>query len=391
MQDHHRERRASARKFLAAVTNDPAAVPPVGTRVLQVQYDTKYDPMADITFEDGRTLSVHLHMTSESPGDSDTAAWQECELKKLEDSETAKRIAAKFLGDPSPPKSDPRVAPEEVEFEGKLKIEIENSPGATVVVKVPNPARVAQRHLEAGKIQDWMQWMAQPIKVILRHHKEFVYGPVDDAMDAVIKEIAPILVKQIGSVEINEDVEDFERGAIKGKWDSDQGLLADPDARMHDDWVEGYQWGYDHADEFRGALPGSVHKKVVDEAAADFRKRVTEEVVKKLLKKAWHAVSPATTIKAIIQAVKKHGWKLGIGFALFELSEHFLIPSLLTALTGKPEMMGLATLPIGEVVYAIAFRILGRTPKELEKPAETGHIDWYEEHYGPVKIACLRG
>jgi len=359
VQDHHRERRASARKFLAAVTNDPAAVPPVGTRVLQVQYDTKYDPMADITFEDGRTLSVHLHMTPESPADSDTAAWQEKELMKLEHDEMSKRIAAKFLGE-------------------------------SAYRSVPDPTRVADRHLEAGRIEDWIQWMAQPIQVILKHHKEFVYGPVDDAMDAVIKEIAPVLVKQIGSVEINEDVEDFERGAIKGKFDADRGYLADPDARMSEDWIEGYTWGYDHAEEFRGALPGSVHKKVVDEATADFRHRVTEEVVKKLLKKAWHAVSPATTAKACIQAVKKHGWKLGLGMALFELCEHFLIPSVLSALTGHAELMGMATLPIGEIIYAVVFRIVGRTPKELQKPSETGHIDWYEEHYGPVKIACLR-
>jgi hypothetical protein len=52
--------------------------------------------------------------------------------------------------------------------------------------------------------------------------------------------------------------------------------------------------------------------------------------------------------------------------------------------------MGLATLPIGEIIYAIIFRILGRTPKELDKPSEAGHVDWYEEHFGPVKIACLR-
>jgi len=95
--NHHRERRAAARKFLAAVTNDPAAVPPVGTRVLKVDYDTKYDPMADITFEDGRTLSVHLHMTPSNPQDSDTAAWQQEMLVPIENDEMPKRIASRFL------------------------------------------------------------------------------------------------------------------------------------------------------------------------------------------------------------------------------------------------------------------------------------------------------
>jgi len=85
-------RRYLASQKQAAIKNDPAAVPPVGTRVLDVSYDTKYDPMADITFEDGRTLSVHLHMTPTTPGDSDTEAWQEREMAKLQDEESVKTI-----------------------------------------------------------------------------------------------------------------------------------------------------------------------------------------------------------------------------------------------------------------------------------------------------------
>jgi len=150
MKPHHRERRVSARKFLAAVTNDPAAVPPVGTRVLKVEYDTKYDPMADITFEDGRTLSVHLHMTSETPGDSDTAAWQEEELMRIENGDLSKRVASRHLGEFPPLKSDPKIEAEgleEIEIEGKIKIKVLNSPGTTIVIKAPSPSRVASRYL----------------------------------------------------------------------------------------------------------------------------------------------------------------------------------------------------------------------------------------------------
>ena len=148
MKNHHRDRRAAARKFLAAVTNDPAAVPPVGTRVLKVDYDTKYDPMADITFEDGRTLSVPLSMTSESPADSDTEAWQEEKLVVIQNGEMSKSIAARHLGCRHDQKSDPRPGPEEIEFEGTVKIKILNSPGATVVIRPPSPGRVALRYLE---------------------------------------------------------------------------------------------------------------------------------------------------------------------------------------------------------------------------------------------------
>jgi hypothetical protein len=51
----------------------------------------------------------------------------------------------------------------------------------------------------------------------------------------------------------------------------------------------------------------------------------------------------------------------------------------------------LGTLPIGEIVYAVIIRVLGRAPKELDKLDIDGHLDWYEAKFGPARLAsCAR-
>ena len=251
--------------------------------------------------------------------------------------------------------------------------------------------RVAARHLEAGQ-KEWLSWMVQPFDVIWKHHRDFIYGPVDDAVDAIIKELAPQLVKAIGEEEIEEGVGEFTEGAERGRWDAQSNLYRDVRPDWTEDFREGYEWGFTNADTFKGnSLPSPIRKKVVYENLQYFRKRITEEVVERALHKAWEAVSPAHTLKAIITAVKKHGWKLGLGFALFELFEHMLLPTILITLTGHEELAVTGALPIGEVVYAIIFRILGRVPAEVNAADPDGHLDWYEDQFGPVRIAATSG
>lgn len=255
-------------------------------------------------------------------------------------------------------------------------------------------SRVALRYAayrQAG-LNEWLAFMAQPLYKLLEHHRELVYGPVDDLMDDVFRKLAPALVKKIGEQEIDADVTEFLLGAQMGRDHAkSMGVPKSPPSTLSEDGLEGYRWGRDHASVWDGKeLPSQVRSRVVAENIAEFQKQVTEKVVIDLLKKAWHAISPVTTVKAIVQAVKKHGWKLGVGFVLFEIAEHALIPALLTHLTGRPEMMALASLPIGEVIYAVVFRVLGKAPKELNIPDEEGHLDWYEANYGPVRLAHLR-
>ena len=242
-----------------------------------------------------------------------------------------------------------------------------------------------------ANVKEWMSWMAQPLETILREHKDLVYGPVDDLMDEAIRKIAPSVVKAVVSKEIDEDVEEFIDGAREGRFEALDGQLADPMRGQSEDYEAGYQWGFDNAQTWDGKrLPSAVEASVVRTQIQEFRGRVTEEVFINLMEKTWHALSPTHTIKAMVKAIKKHGWKLGIGFVIFEIVEHALLPAVMIKMTGNPEWAVLGTLPIGEIIYALAMRALGRADKSLDKLTEQGHLDWYEDKYGPVRLATQR-
>ena len=249
-----------------------------------------------------------------------------------------------------------------------------------------NHFRVASR--KSASVKEWMDWMAQPLSVILKEHKDLIYGPVDDLVDEVIRKLAPEIVKAVGEREIDEDVEEFLEGAIEGRFEANQGIYKDPERGQSDDYYAGYDWGYENASTWRGRdLPSNVKRQVVREQISEFRGEVTEQVVIDLLEKAWHVLSPAHTIKAMVKAIKKHGWKLGIGFALFEIFEHAVLPAVMIKLTGDPKMAILGTIPIGEIIYAIGLRFLGSADKKLDELTEDGHLDWYEAEYGTVRLA----
>jgi len=247
---------------------------------------------------------------------------------------------------------------------------------------------IALQQREAG-LKDWLKWFAQPFQVIWKHHKEFVQGPIDDAVDAIIKDLAPKLVRAIGEKEVQEDINDFKDGANRGKFDAEKGYLSNPPKGESPDFSAGYLWGFEHSDEFRKDLPPTVRRQVIEKAVKVYRRTITEEVIERMLASIWKAINPKHTFDAIVKAVKKHGWKLGVGFALFEIFEHFALPALLMKLTGDPKMLAMASLPIGEVIYAVVFRILGRTPKEVNTLDSEGHLDWYEKNYGTLRLASL--
>lgn len=250
------------------------------------------------------------------------------------------------------------------------------------------PSRVASRYREAGLKDTWLKWVVQPAEVIWKHHREFVQGPVDDAMDIIIKELAPELVKAIGEEEVEEDIEEFLAGAQKGAWDRGRDYLPSADGPT-EDWNEGYQWGYANPEKVKGSLPPALKRQLVEEAIREYRRKITEEVVERALLAAWDALSPVTTFRSIWAAVKKHGWKLGVVIALVEIVETFVIPGALIAVTGDPEWASVGMLPLSEILYAIVFRLLGRVPSDVDEVAEDGHLDWYESTFGPVRLAAL--
>lgn len=251
-------------------------------------------------------------------------------------------------------------------------------------------SRVASRYLEAG-VSEWLSWIVQPFEVLFRRSGDFVDGPVDDAMDNVIREIAPAIVQAIGEREIDEYVEEFAAGADHGRHDARGGLFEDDDPHWSPDYRDGYRWGYVNAATWLTSnLPSDVRSRVVRENLAAFRGEVTEHVVAEALSKAWHAVDPRETVKTMIAAVKKHGWKVGVGVALFELFEHTVLPAALITLTGRPEMAVAGTLPLGEIIFPIVLRFLGSVPHEADKATPDGHLDWYIANYGSIRLASSR-
>ena len=237
-------------------------------------------------------------------------------------------------------------------------------------------------------MSDWLGWIVQPWSVLTRRSQDFVSGPIDDAMDNVIRELAPEIVAAIGEREVDADVDEFTAGASKGRFDAMSGSYADSDASWSPDYREGYEWGYGNPRAWDGQdLPDDVRGRVVRENVAEFRGEVTEHVVADALRRAWHAVSPAHTVKSMIAAVRHHGWKIGIGLALFEIVEHALLPTVLISLTGRPELAVTGTLPIGEIVLPIVLRVVGRVPDEADVPDPDGHLDWYVATYGSVRLA----
>ena len=266
-----------------------------------------------------------------------------------------------------------------------------NDPKAVPEDSCPFAARVAYRYAHSQRdagLGDMIESVKDYGLKIFDMHKELVFRPVDDLMDDLFRAIAPEIVKAVGEKEIDADVEEYLEGAQEGRFEALAGYLSDPEGGKSEDYYAGYDWGFANYDSWDGRdLPSSVKRRVVQDQIKEFRGEVSERVVEDLLKKAWSAVSPAHTLHAMKAAVKKHGWKLGLGFAVFEIVEHMILPTVMIKLTGHPEMAVLGTIPIGELIYAIGLRILGSKGKKIEDA--DGYLDWYQSEYGPVRLAYV--
>lgn len=346
--------KVAQRRLEAAIKNDPSTLPMVGARVVKIDVNTTWDPMADIVFDDGSSLSAHLSMNPTNALDSTTEAWQEAEIARLQGDENG------------------TVDGEKTEW---TEEELTKS--------------ITARYLEAGA-SDLLQWMVQPAEILWKHHREFVSGPIDDAIDNIIKELSPRLTKGIVDEEVNEDTNLFEDGAIQGDWDRDHDILEGNNPRKSRAWQDGYDWGFDHPETVtHGKLSPYVRRGAVEKYLKAVRRRITEEAVKRALLKAWDAISPKAAFVAIWEGIKRHGWKLGLIYGLIKIAEDLLLPAAVAFITGQPGAMGLAAIPVAEIVVPIGLRIMGRVPKELDKLNPKGHLAWYEAQFGPIRIAAL--
>lgn len=70
--------------------------------------------------------------------------------------------------------------------------------------------------------------------------------------------------------------------------------------------------------------------------------------------------NPKKTYQHVGAIIKIHGWKIGVIAIVFETAEHFLLPAVLIAVTGSPELVITGAVPVGELIfYPALFRIIG--------------------------------
>lgn len=244
---------------------------------------------------------------------------------------------------------------------------------------------MSRRHAGA---REWLQWIVQPLSVLAKKYKGLVFGPLDDLMDEVFRDLAPQMVKALGEQEIDEDVDEFIDGAREGRFEALDGLYRDPEPGQSEDYYEGYGWGFDHAQEWDGKkLPPQVKREVVQDQIKEFREEVTEQVAIAALEGAWSAVNPREIFQTVMRAVKQHGWKIGLVYAVGEMIENIVLPAALTKITGVPVPPGsLAWLPLNDIVFAVVVKRLGGTDA-VDDFEPDGHLDWYEAQFGAVRLA----
>ena len=240
---------------------------------------------------------------------------------------------------------------------------------------------------EAG-VKEWLKWMVQPWDLLSKKYKDLVFGPIDDLTDEIFRDLAPNLVKGIGEEEIDEDVEEFLTGAQEGRFEKLRGWVAEePERGQSDDYYKGYSWGWSNALKWDGRdLPPAVKRQVVQDQIKEFRSEVTEQVAIKAMESAWQAVNPREIFKTVMRAVKQHGWKVGLIYGIGEIIENVVLPAALSVITGTPIPPGsFAWLPLNDVVFAAVVKRLGNSP--VDEFDEDGYLDWYEDRYGPVRLA----
>jgi len=232
--------------------------------------------------------------------------------------------------------------------------------------------------------------MVQPIEVLSKKYKGLVRGPLDDLVDEIFRDITPKIVKAVGEQEIDEDVEEYLAGAQEGRFEAVRGWFADAEDNQSEDYYAGYDWGFANAKDWDGKdLPTAVKRKVVQEQIKEFKGEVTEQMMIAALESAWASVNPREIFKTVMRAVKQHGWKIGLVYAVGEIIENVVLPAALSILTGTPIPPGsFAWLPLNDIVFAAVVKRLGRN-NEVDDYEEDGHLDWYEAQYGAVRLASV--
>jgi hypothetical protein len=258
--------------------------------------------------------------------------------------------------------------------------------------------KVAAMEYQAGMKESlkglFLKYVAEPLDKYRRHLNLFKM-PVDDLMDDVIEAIAPVYSEKLMEAEVDADFEEFEEGAKLRQEERLHGQSRFAPRGKSDEFYEGYAWG----DKNDGEVPREVKKRIIQEAAQEHSKKVTERTLKKVL----NVINPVEIIKHAFHIIKSKGWDphteeiwykkwpkrifkivmLSIAVAIVEMIEHYVLPATMVKITGNPAWWGLASVPLLEIILPIVLAYFkGAKGNTVD---EAGHLDWYEENYGEIE------
>jgi len=248
------------------------------------------------------------------------------------------------------------------------------------------------QYREAGIKDLWKTWVTRPIQSLIKRAPEFLEGPMDEVVDDIFRDIAPLISEEVQKQVMQSKLEEFEAGAFHGAVDSMQGRTPLEKGKSYApkyncpkdcDWqTQGYLAGY--------GLPSIVSKSglrdkklmstVIGAIYEQEEDDLSENVIFDKLWGIWTTLNPVNLVKMTIAMIKQHGWKVGVGIALVQAIETFVIPALVGALGFGPGAIAISSqLPITEIVLPIAAAKLGI--EVGDPPVITDDIeDWMERN-----------
>lgn len=259
-------------------------------------------------------------------------------------------------------------------------------------------ARLDKQYREAGIKDLWRTWVSRPISSLIKRAPEFLEGPMDDVVDDIFRDIAPIISEEVQKQNLQIKLEDFEEGAFAGALDSIEGEIPSVRGKSYAprfncpkdcEWYDqGYLLGYSSPSIVgkSGLTDNKIKTQVIEGIYTQEEDDLAENVIFDKLWGIWETINPVNLVKMTIEMVKQHGWKIGIGIALVQAIETFVIPAIVGALGFGPGAIAISSqLPITEIVLPIVAAKLGI--EVGDPPVITDDVDeWLEDNPG-VKLS----
>lgn len=233
-------------------------------------------------------------------------------------------------------------------------------------------ARLEEQCRVAGIKDFWETWVTRPISSLIKRAPEFLEGPVDDVVDDIFRDIAPLISEEVQKQVLQVKLEEFESGALTGALDALDGDLPQTKSKSFGpnyncpkdcDWyTQGYLAGYETPSiaSVSGLRDNKLKSKVIKGIYKQEEDDLAENVMFDKLWGAWETINPVNLVKMTIELVKKHGWKVGVGLALVQAIETFVIPSVVAGLGFGPGVVAISSqLPVTEIVLPIVASRLG--------------------------------